>query len=396
VANVLSNLGLIPILPRQVWGQYATGNGSGLKRYPNALPGGTPLVSGGPFVLVRYTPNQVALFKRNPDFYGVKPHLDGFGLQFFQSPDAMVTAMKSGQLDAIEHLPPTAVATVKAAGFHVAVGPALEFRDFIFNSNPKKPQHRELLNPKVRMAFEYAINRQQIVKTAWLGYATPGTTIVLPAEITNGIHWHDPAIKPLPFDIAKANQILDSLGYARGANGIRVADGHPMSYTVIFPHAEIGPGDRAFLIIQSDLKQIGVQLHLQPMDDTAAFNAITAPGIKYLNFDLAMWDWLPGMDPDFILSILGCNQYGSWSDSGYCNAAYDKLYQAQGVAVNPQQRLRIVYQMQQMIYTARPYIVLTNDDKVDAWSPHFAGIVESPQSLFNSLSLQSLVSAYQT
>jgi hypothetical protein len=64
--------------------------------------------------------------------------------------------------------------------------------------------------------------------------------------------------------------------------------------------------------------------------------------------------------------------------------------------VNPQQRLRIVYQMQQMIYTARPYIVLTNDDKVDAWSPHFAGIVESPQSLFNSLSLQSLVSAYQT
>jgi len=36
-------------------------------------------------------------------------------------------------------------------------------------------------------------------------------------------------------------------------------------------------------------------------------------------------------------------------------------YQAQGVAVNPQQRLRIVYQMQQMIYTARPYIVLTND-----------------------------------
>jgi peptide/nickel transport system substrate-binding protein len=396
VANVLSNLGFIPILPRQVWGKYATGNGSGLKRYPNALPGGQPLVSGGPFVLFRYTPNQVAVFKRNPDFYGVKPHLDGFGLQFFQSPDAMVTAMRSGQLDAIEHLPPTAVASVKAAGFHVAVGPSLEFRDFIFNSNPKKPQHRELLNPKVRMAFEYAINRQQIVKTAWLGYATPGSTIVVPAEITSGIHWHDSSIKPLPFDIARANQILDSLGYARGANGIRMADGHPMSYSVIFPHAEVGPGNRAFLIIQSDLKQIGVQLHLQPLDDTAAFNAITAPGIKYLNFDLAMWDWIPGMDPDFILSILGCNQYGRWSDSGYCNAAYDQLYQAQGVAVNPRQRLRLVDQMQQMIYNARPYIVLTNDDEIDAWSTHFAGIVESPQSLFNSLSLQSLVSAHQT
>ena len=42
------------------------------------------------------------------------------------------------------------------------------------------------------------------------------------------------------------------------------------------------------------------------------------------------------------------------------------------------------------------HIVLTNDDEVDAWSTHFAGIVESPQSLFNSLSLQSLDSAHQT
>jgi peptide/nickel transport system substrate-binding protein len=396
VSNALPNLGLIPILPRQVWGQYATGNGSGLKRFQNEPVGGKPLVGGGPFILVKYTQHAVTLFKRNPAFYGAKPHLDGFGLEFFDSPDAMVTALKGGQLDAIEKLPPTAVAAVKAAGFHVAVGPSLEFRDFIFNSNPKKPQHRELLNPKVRMAFEYAINRQQIIKTAWLGYATPGSTIVVPAQVSNGIHWHDSSIKPLPFDLAKANQILDSLGYARGANGIRVANGHQMSYTVIFPHAEIGPGNRAFLIIQSDLKQIGVQLNVQPMDDTAAFNAIGAPNFKYLNFDLAMWDWIPNIDPDFILSILGCNQYGAWSDTGYCNPAYDKLYQEQGVAVNPQKRRLIVDQMQQMIYNQRPYIVLTNDDQIDVWSTHFAGIVESPQSFFNSLSLQSLVSAHQT
>jgi len=396
VADVLPNLGLIPILPEHVWGKYATGNGQGLQTYSNAPSGGQPLVGGGPFYLVNYTPNSVAVFKRNPNFYGAKPHLDGFGLQFFQSPDAMVTAMKAGQLDAIEHLPPTSVASVKAAGFHVYVGPSMEFRDFIFNSNPKKPQHRELLNPQVRMAFEYAINRPQIVKNAWLGYATPGSTIVVPAQITDGIHWHDSSVKPLPFDLAKANQILDSLGYKRGPNGIRIADGHPMSYKVIFPHSETGPGDRAFLIIQNDLRQIGVQLIQQPMDDTAASNAIEAPGTKYLSFDLAMWDWIPNIDPDFILSVLGCNQYGNWSDTAYCNPTYDKLYQEQGIAVNPQQRLQIVNQMQQMIYNARPYIVLTYDDEVDAWSSHFAGIVESPQSFFNSLSLQSLDSAYQT
>ena len=110
VANVLPNLGLIPILPEHIWGKYATGNGRACKTYPNPPSGGQPLVGGGPFTLVKYTPNSVAVFKRNPNFYGVMPHLDGFGLQFFQSPDAMVTALKAGELDAIEHLPPTVVA----------------------------------------------------------------------------------------------------------------------------------------------------------------------------------------------------------------------------------------------------------------------------------------------
>src|SRR6516165_10087582 len=116
VANALPNLGLIPILPEHVWGRYATGNGGSLKTYSNTPSGGKPLVSGGPFILLRWAPQQVAVFKRNPAFYGPKPHLDGFGLQFFQSPDAMVTALQSGQLDAIEHLPPTSVASVKSAG----------------------------------------------------------------------------------------------------------------------------------------------------------------------------------------------------------------------------------------------------------------------------------------
>ncbi len=396
VANVLPNLGFIPILPQHVWAQYATGNGHALKTYPNEPTGGKPLVGAGPFILTEYKKNDVAIFAKNPTFYGPKPRLGGFGLQYFTSPDAMVTALKSGQLDAIEHLPPTAVSSVKSAGFNVFIGRALEFRDFIINSNPHKLQHRELLNPQVRMAFEYAIDREQIVKTAWLGYASPGSTIVPPSSTTNGIQWHASNIKGLPFDLAKANQILDSLGYARGPDGIRVANGHPMSYTVIFPHAETGPGDRAFAIIQNDFRQIGVNLIQRSMDDSAAFDAIGSPNFKYLNFDLAMWDWIPGMDPDFILMILGCNTYGAWSDTGYCNHHYDQLYQEQGTTIDPHQRLQIVYQMQQIVYNARPYIVLSYDDQIDAWSTHFTGFVESTQGIFNSLSLQALTSAHET
>jgi len=392
VAVVLSNLQQVPILPEQVWGKYATGDGKGLKTYPNEPPNGQPMVGGGPFVLAKYQKKQIALFQANPSYYGTEPHIDGFGLQFFDNDDAMVSALKTGQLDAIETVPATSVSTLKAGGANVFIGPGLEFHDFIINSNPKKTKNPELLNPQVKMAFEYAIDRNEIVKTAWLGYGQPGTTIVPPGTGT----WHDSSIKALPFDLDKANQILDALGYTKGSGGIRVANGHPMSYTVIFPHDEQGSGDRAFTIIQNDFSQIGVKLTQKPMDDSAAFAAITAPGeTGYTEFDLAMWDWVPLEDPDFILSVMQCNQFGAWSDSGYCNADYDKMYLDQSAAVDPKQRLQIVYQMQKKIFDDRPYIVLNYQDILDAWTNGWTGFVESNQGLFNPLSKESMVSVHQ-
>jgi peptide/nickel transport system substrate-binding protein len=392
VANVLSNLQQVPILPQHVWAPLTTGNGKALKTAPNAPTSGHPLVSGGPFQMYTYEKEGTSVFKTNPTFYGPKPHVEGFGLQFFSNDDGMVQALKSGQIDAVNSFPVTAIDTTGSdPAFTIYEGQGLEFRDFIFNSNPKKANHRELLNPQVRQAFEYAIDRDSIVKTAWLGHADPGTTIV-PAGTPE---WHDPSIQPLPFNLGLANQTLDRLGYAKGSDGIRVAEGHPMSYTVVFPHAESGPGDRAFQIIQSDFAQIGMKLTQRNYDDTAAFSAITSPGeTGYLDFDLAMWDWVPLEDPDFILSVLNCNQYGSWSDTGYCNKQYDQLYEQQGVTTNMQKRQEIVFQMQKMAFDDRPYIVYAYNKVIDAWSNKWTGFVESNQNLFNILSKESLTQVH--
>jgi peptide/nickel transport system substrate-binding protein len=393
--TALFDLGLTPILPPQVWQQYATGDGKGLKTFPNVPENGNPLTGGGPFIMTKYIKNDIALFERNPNWYGTPPHIDGFGLQFFDSQDAMVTALKTDRIDAIEALPPTSVETLQSAGFHVNQQPGLVLRDFIINADPNKTEHRELLDPKVREAMEYAIDRESIVKTAWLGYALPGTTIVPTGNTTGGVDWHDPDIQPLPFDLTKANQILDSLGFAKGSDGIRVADGHPMSYTVVFPHAESGTGDRAFQIIQQDFKQIGIQLTQKRLDDNAAWTAMWCGGKCGYDFDLAMWDWYPAADPDFILSVLTCGQYGFWNDSGYCNPAYDKLYTEQKSTTDPQERQKIVYQMQEMAYNDRPYIILSYDERLDAWSKNWGGFMESSQGFFNNFSTQSLTSVHQ-
>jgi peptide/nickel transport system substrate-binding protein len=389
VANVLPQLQQAPILPEHVWSKLAAGDGKALRTYPNAAP----YVSGGPFVIQSFTKGQSAVFARNPRFYGPKPHVDGWGFQFFSNDDAMITALKSNQIDAVESVPPTNVSILRTAGFTVATTPAIEFHDFIFNSNPNKPNNRELLDPTVRLALDHAVDRQKIVQVSYLGYASPGSSIIAPSSGS----WYDPKLKPTTFDLNLANQMLDQLGYAKGPDGIRVANGHPMSYTVIFPSSQSGAGDRTFQIIQADWQQIGVKITQRTLDPTAAFNAILAPDNKYLTFDMSMWDWFPYLDPDFMLSVLTCGQYGSWSDTAYCNKAYDQLYNQQGITIDPKQRQQIVWQMQDMIYNARPYLVLDYPDIIEAYSKQWTGFVSSLGSgSFTSTSKLSFEQVHKT
>ncbi|HEY1330313.1 MAG TPA: ABC transporter substrate-binding protein [Actinomycetota bacterium] len=393
VANVLAQMQSLSILPEHIWSKIATGKGTAIRTYLNVPTNGQPLVSGGPFTMVKYQKEALALFQRNPNWYGAKPHIDGFGLQFFSNADAMIEAIKNGELDFVgEYTPPTAVATLEQSGFIVSTPPSISMKTFIINSSQHKTTNRELLNPLVRQALEYAVDREQIVKTAWLGYSQTGSTIIAPAD---GI-WHNPTIHALPFDLAKANQLLDQAGYPKGSDGIRVANGHKMVYAVIFPPDEKGPGDRAFQIIQSDFRQIGIVISQRNMDDDATFEAITNPDNKYLTFDFAMWDWVPPVDPDFMLSVMTCQQLGNNSDTGYCNPSYDQMYAQQGTLTNEKQRQQLIWKMQQTIYDDRPYLILNYPDIIEAHSKQWTGFVLAPvMGSVNSLSKLTLLGVHE-
>jgi len=384
--NVLAQFQQFAILPQHIWSKYTGNKGNDLKTFAN----NAPVVGAGPFNLVKFQKDQIALFQRNDSFYGPKPQIDEFGLQMFSNDDALVTALKAHQLDAIESVPATAIQTLRSAGFTISDVPGVDQTDFIFNSNPKKPKHRELLDPRVRAAFDYAIDRPEIVRVVFLGSAKPAASII-PAATGS---WYDPAVKPTSFDLKKANSILDSLGYKRGSDGIRVANGQKMSYSVITP-TDLSSVNRTFQIIQSDFQKIGVQLTQRTLDSSTAFAAITAPNGKYLNFDLAMWDWVALIDPDFMLSVVTCDQYNGWSDSGFCDKQYDALYAKQQLTPNPAARRAIVWQMERYLQQRKPYLWIATEDSVSANAPNWVGLVNSPQGPFNSLSKLSLTSVHQ-
>ena len=383
VANPLANLEQIPVLPEHVWGPLAQGKGKALRSAANTPSTGHPVVSGGPFTLVRYTYHQALVLERNPRYYGPPAHISGFGIELFSQDDALVAALRSGQIDAATgdpNLPPTDVHPLRAAGMRIVAPPSVAFNDLIINTNPAKTKHRELLNPLVREAFEYATDRNTIDKIAYLGYARPGSSIVPPATGK----WYNAAVKPLPFDLAKASALLDQAGYKMGPGGVRMAGGQPMSYTVLLSSDNGPEGLRTGQIMTADFAKIGVQLNFKEVDDNTLNNALYAN--HYRSYDLAMWGWDVFIDPDYILDAMTCSQWYNNSDSGYCSHRYDQMYAQQAATINQATRLRLVYQMQQMVYNARPYIVLQYLDSLEGWSPKWCGITVSPDGWMTQLS----------
>ena len=377
VGNVLPQLQQFFVLPKHFWEKFAVGDGKELKQY---LPEkDLPIVSGGQFVLTQYDKKGTTILERNDGFYGTPPNPDAVGIQWFGNSDAMLTAFTSGELDLIS-VPLTAVSAVEGnPDFNVIETDGFQINNFIFNSNPDKPEKRELLDPKVREAFAHAMNRDEMVEVVYGGHAKPVASIVIPTAVTKlpdgtVVDWMNPNLEPEAYDIDLANQILDDLGYERGSDGIRMADGHRMSYEIITPDSLDGI-NRAFEIVKTGLAEIGVEVTQNSLDSTTAFEEIGAPDWKYENFDLAMWDWVGYLDPDFVLSVVMCDQWGGWSDTAYCNPEYDKLYDEQGGTADQEARKEIVWEMQDILYRDKPYIQLVVLKNITANSTNWADVL---------------------
>jgi peptide/nickel transport system substrate-binding protein len=380
VAPALANLEQFFVLPRHVWDKHIGTKGTGLKAY---LPEQhLPLVSGGPYTITQYQEKGVTIFKPNPYFYGPKSHVAAVTLTYYTNATSMVADLEAGNLDLVDAVPYTVGGTLRShPGITLTVQAGSEVTNLGFNSNPLKPKNRELLDPTVKQALEYAIPRQQIVNVVFRGFAKPWANIMSRQSQAEG--WLNPAVRPLPYDPAKANQILDSLGYARGSNGVRVApatqgqyaqSAHEMSYGVIVPNDLDFNGDRQFGILQAAYQKIGVKLHEVPGGDgSQAYTLITAPGGRYLSADMYTWYWHPYIDPNFNLSVVTRAQWNDNSDTGMNDPAYDAMWDKQQRTVNVAARRRLVWKMEAYLAQKRPYIQLVNNDLLTAHRDGWTG-----------------------
>jgi peptide/nickel transport system substrate-binding protein len=179
------------------------------------------------------------------------------------------------------------------------------------------------------------------------------------------------------YDPAEANAILDAAGYTRGAGGVRVdpKTGKPLDLRLGI-HGD-SPDDAATAnYLVGWLGAIGIKLSI----DSLSMGNVAITSEKG-TWDLLMDGWTGAPDPTGLLSIQTCGSLpadgspSATTDAFYCNSDFDKLFAEQSTVFDAAQRVKVVDQMQQMIYNADDNIVLYYQTVDIAYSDKVAGLI---------------------
>ena len=362
------------IVPEHIWAPY---DGKDLKTIRDVSQ--TPAVGSGPFTLTSWTPGQGFVMSRNPYYWGPTPALDRIEYQVYTNQEAMIQALKNGEIDALDGLQPSLINSVQGSPnitLQKVVSDWWLNLAFNFGGQPGStytplPALHDLV---VRKAIEMAIDKNAIVQKVYQGAATPGDTIVRPASA----YWHleVPPDKQFQYNPTEAAQMLQDAGYVdTNGDGIREdpKTGQPLEMRIPASTDTTG-AEQAGELIVGYLKQIGIKVDLLPATD-AKMNDYWGSG----NFDAYIWYWSGDPDPNYQLFVFTSSQCGGWSDGCWSDHHYDKLYEEQHTEMNQTKRRAIVMEAQQYEYDQVPGVVLAYPNWLEAYrTDRFTGWVGQP------------------
>lgn len=324
------------ILPKHIYeGTEPTKNEFNLK------PVGT-----GPFVFKEYAKGTHITFERNPNYFKPgQPYLDRIVFKIVPDAAARVLALEKGEIDYLPYFgfpASSAKALMKLKDIEVLMDkrPAFGMITAFFNlrSGPLKVK-------EVRQAITHAVDRKVIVDKALDGFATPAAG---PISSQAAVFFNSEMRSKREFDPAKANQLLDKAGFPKKADGTRFA------LRLSFQRgAEGGAIPSAGDIMREQLKAVGIDLTLQPMD-YAAHQEITW---KKWDFDLSLFSALTGPDPSSALRLYlteNIKPLVSHNLMGYSNPKVDALSKAGDLELDEAKRAAIYKEAQVLMVEEVP------------------------------------------
>ena len=262
-----------------------------LAKYPNLnqVPFDAAPVGTGPYEFVRWLRGDRIELRANPNYFRGAPHFKRITLKIIQDDNTIEAQLRSHEVDLAIEISATSYRDLgNAPGLVRQLVVAPVYTAVLFNT-----KRGPLDDVRVRRALVMGMDRAAIVRDD-----TYGTGKLATADLSPYYWAYDPSLAPAPYDLAAAKGLLDAAGWHAGPDGIRTKDGKPLSLLFVY-----GLGSQLVRTITQQVQQmyrpLGVEVELKGFDYATLYAAAQSGGIiNGGRFDLAMYSWVAGADPD--------------------------------------------------------------------------------------------------
>lgn len=321
---------------------------------------GTRPVCSGPFRFAERIAQDRIVLERYQNYWNkADVHFDK--VIFLPIVDATVRLanLRSGQLDIIERVAPSDVASIKAdKKLGLARITELGYQGITINTGKsdfaqKNPLGRD---PRVREAFELSLDRAGIVKVAMDGEAEAGNQWVPPG---NSFYAKN---VPIPKrDIPRAKALLKEAGVV-----------NPV-FTLMTPTTS--DGQRVAQVVQAMAKEAGFDVKIQSTEFATSLN-LADKG----QFDAYVLAWSGRADPDGNLySFYGCKQPLNYS--GECRPQWDDLLNRSRNTLDAAGRIKVFATLAAETVKVRPVVYLFHRNWLWAFNKKLTGLRTIPDGL---------------
>ncbi|WP_223199048.1 ABC transporter substrate-binding protein [Solihabitans fulvus] len=301
---------------------------------------GTKPVGTGPYKLADWHKGEQLVLQANDSYFDGAPKIKKITVIFAGADSARAQRMQAGEFDGTM-LPPTLAKNFdKATGMRVISQRSAEYQTV------ELPTKNAVTGDKaVRLALNYAVNRQSMVDGALAGHGSPAYTPIPEAMP----EFFEPTAK-FRYDKAEAARLLDQGGWALGQDGVRARGGVPARFTLMYPVDDTVRQGLATSFV-ADAKAVGIDVQLA---------GLAWPAIKPRLADDALL--LAGgtpFDPDLTAYELLHSSFagkGFANPGSYADPQVDAALDAGRRTTDPAQRAA-AYKQAQRAYVADPGMV---------------------------------------
>ena len=310
----------------------------------------TKPIGTGPFRFVSYAPLESFVVEKFEDYYGTPAYLDKVTFKIYANTDAAFLELMANKIDVFPYLT-NEQATLLQENYTIETG-SMNLVQALFLNNKTAPFD----DVRVRQAFCYAINRQEILDMLSGGRGTMIYSNMLP-----GLEkYYETNVETYDYNVEQAKKLLKEAGYE---NGLSVTITVPSNYQYHMDTAQV---------IVEQLKKAGITATIEPIEWATWLSDV------YSARDYQAT--IIGLDSNLAPSDILKRYVSSASNNfiNYENAEFDSVFALAVGTVDETEKVTYYKQLQRLLATESASVYLQDPALLTAVNKNLGGYTFYP------------------